>query len=141
MAGGVAVKRPVSKLIVHHSATPRSATFEQLERGHRERGFEGIGYHLVILGDGSVRRGRDFEAIGAHALGANEDSLGICVVGDNTRPEHAWTEEQCRALRAVVATLCAALGRAIPVHPHSGQGYTRTACPGLSAAQLEKVLT
>lgn len=134
------MKRLVSKIIVHHSATPRSASYEQLERGHIARGFEGIGYHLLVMGDGTLRQGRELERIGAHALGANEDSIGICVVGDNTRPEHAWTPAQCQTLRTVLQTLQDALGGTISVHPHQGQGYTATACPGLSEPELARLL-
>jgi N-acetylmuramoyl-L-alanine amidase len=51
-----------------------------LQRGiYSERGL--TGYHYVIRRNGIVELGRDLQAIGAHALGYNARSVGICLVG------------------------------------------------------------
>ena len=38
----------VNKLVVHHSASAKSTTKSDIEGWHTERGFNEIGYHMVI---------------------------------------------------------------------------------------------
>jgi hypothetical protein len=87
-----------------------------IDSWHAERGFQRtaptaktfnpdlphIGYHFVITTDGAVFTGRAPEEIGAHALHANANSLGICMVGTD-----AFTPKQWTALRSLVTRLCA----------------------------------
>lgn len=40
-----------------------------------------IGYHYIILPDGTLESGRPEKCKGAHAVGYN-DYLGICLIGD-----------------------------------------------------------
>jgi N-acetylmuramoyl-L-alanine amidase len=73
----------VNKLVVHHSASLRATTTrDMIEEWHLQRGFKSIGYHKVIEADGAIKDGRSEEKMGAHALGANANSLGVCVVGN-----------------------------------------------------------
>ena len=45
--------QPIDRLIVHHSASPRSTTLKDIRRWHvDERGWEDVGYHFVIDGFG-----------------------------------------------------------------------------------------
>jgi len=82
----------VLRLVVHHSATDtgNAACFRVLHRGVNR--WNDIGYHFVIgngsySGDGVVEKGRAVPYQGAHAKGANEDSLGVCLVGNFNRCE------------------------------------------------------
>lgn len=94
------VEKQWTAIVIHHSATEKgnAAIFD---KWHRENnGWEGIGYDFVIgngteSGDGQVevtfRWKRQIP--GAHCGGtpgnwANEDGIGICLVGDlnNTAP-------------------------------------------------------
>jgi N-acetylmuramoyl-L-alanine amidase len=52
-----------------------------IDRWHRERGFNEIGYHFVISDGGAVERGRHISKVGAHAKGRNRHSIGICYAG------------------------------------------------------------
>ncbi len=49
---------------------------------HLERGFNDIGYHYVITPRGDVLPGRSEELPGAHARGVNNESLGVCCIGN-----------------------------------------------------------
>ena len=53
--------RKINKVIIHCSATPegKDYTVADIDRWHRERGFNEIGYHYVVYRDGSVHAGRD----------------------------------------------------------------------------------
>lgn len=76
-------KRRITDIIVHCTATPegQELTMKQLEEQHRKRGFNGIGYHYVVLLDGTIAPGRDIDTIGAHCSGHNAHSIGVSYVG------------------------------------------------------------
>jgi N-acetyl-anhydromuramyl-L-alanine amidase AmpD len=75
--------RRVDYLIVHCSATTPDMDVgrAEIERWHRERGFFAVGYHYVVRRDGTVEKGRPEDQPGAHAVGYNEKSIGVCLVG------------------------------------------------------------
>lgn len=56
-----------------------------------------IGYHVVILLDGSVQRGRPWIETGAHVKGHNRTSVGICMIGTDK-----FRTAQFRALAAEI---------------------------------------
>lgn len=70
------------KVVIHCSDSPqgRGDNAETIHRWHKERGFDGIGYHYVILEDGTIENGRPNFWSGAHARGHN-DAIGICLMG------------------------------------------------------------
>ena len=117
----------IEYLILHCSDSLFGSAAE-IRRWHIARGWSDIGYHLVILNglilpdtkhqkqlylpfmDGAVEIGRRFDGdpfisqseVGAHALGLNSTSLGICLIGIDT-----FTAAQfvtlARAIRALEA--------------------------------------
>lgn len=96
--------RRINKFIIHCSATPegRNFTVKDIDKWHRDRGFSKIGYHYVIYLDGSIHKGRDESKIGAHCLGLNARSIGICYIGglteDGKTPKDTRTEAQKESL-------------------------------------------
>lgn len=93
------------RVILHCAATPdykRTSEkfdrfgFKDIDTWHRERGFNGCGYHRIIRRTGEIEKGRPIGLQGAHTSGENEDSIGICLIG--TR----WpTEEQVESLKTL----------------------------------------
>ncbi len=73
------------KAIIHCSDSPqgRGDNAETIHNWHLERGWDGIGYHFVILEDGTVEAGRPPYWKGSHARGHN-DALGICLIGEDS---------------------------------------------------------
>ena len=125
-AGGRAIRR----LVVHHTAGPKSSTVEQIRRMHvKERKFRDIGYHAVIPGNGTIQSGRPERMMGAHAQGANADSLGVALSGnfENEHPNAA----QIDSLVLLLATWCRNYDVSPDhIHGHRDVGTTATACPG-----------
>ncbi len=127
--------RKISKIIIHCSATPegRDYTVGQIDGWHRQRGFRCIGYHFVIYRDGSVHPGRPVGQIGAHTLGHNAGSIGICYIGgcaaDGRTPKDTRTAAQRRALAGLVGELKAAYPAAT-VHGHNE--FAAKACPSFN---------
>lgn len=109
-------------LIIHHAASNNS--FEEVQEyhiiGRKLRGlqpFNNIGYHFYILKDGTVRQGRPQHRNGAHAIGYNAKSLGVCLQGnyskENTPPE-AQKQALRRLLKALRSTYAIPLSNIIP---------------------------
>lgn len=123
--------RTINEIIIHCTATPagRAVTVADIRRWHRARGFADIGYHYVIALDGAVHAGRPLSVAGAHCLGHNAHSIGVCYVGgldDEGHPADTRTEQQQRALRELVRELRQRYPAAT-VHGHNE--FARKACP------------
>lgn len=129
----------VEKIIIHCSATPegRDVTAAEIDRWHRARGFRRIGYHYVVRLDGTVEKGRPEDEIGAHCLGENARSLGVCYIGginrDTLKPKDTRTAAQRIALRKLVRELQARHPGAT-VHGH--YEFAAKACPCFKIKQL-----
>lgn len=83
---------------------------QEIDLWHRQRGWNGVGYHFIIRRNGSLEGGRNLEEAGAHCRGHNKDSIGICLVGgiqDGTKnkPVNNYTDEQWEALKKLVLEL------------------------------------
>lgn len=75
-----------TRITIHHSASP-DVSAGQIRRWHLARGWDDIGYHLVIRSNGSVEFGRALTIMGAHVLHENQGNIGICLTGNfNVRP-------------------------------------------------------
>ena len=75
--------RQINLIVIHCSATRAGSelTPKQLDAMHRQRGFNGTGYHYYIRRSGEICAGRPMEIAGAHAKGYNAKSVGICYEG------------------------------------------------------------
>lgn len=104
--------RKINYIIIHCSATPENRPFScaDLEAAHLSRGFLGIGYHYYIRRDGTVYNTRSLARPGAHAIGYNANSIGICYEGGlsaiDGKPADTRTPEQRRSLCLLVHQLC-----------------------------------
>ena len=103
--------RYINLIVIHCTATKNGVpvSVEQVRSWHRERGFKDIGYHYLIDVDGTIRRGRKEAQVGAHALGYNSNSIGVCMVGgvggkDKLNPG-VYSDAQMHSLHALVADL------------------------------------
>lgn len=99
------------KIFLHCAATPEGKDFtvKDIDTWHKQRGFNGIGYHYVIYRDGSVNKGRDITKIPAAQSGYNTNSIAICYIGgvakDGVTPKDTRTAEQRFALFKLVMEL------------------------------------
>lgn len=98
----------VKGIVVHHSVSGEKTTLEDLHTWHvKDRGFNAIGYHVVIFRDGTTVQTRPFDKCGAHCevpsgfgpVGPNgltkswnHYGLGVCFIGD-FRKDTVTTEQ------------------------------------------------
>lgn len=74
--------RNVNKVFLHCSASDSTQYgLEEIRKDHIQRGFTDIGYHFVILRDGTICKGRNLELIPASQKRHNLNSISICVCG------------------------------------------------------------
>lgn len=96
--------RTIKEIIIHCADTPegRDDKAADIDRWHKQRGFDRIGYHYVIDLDGTIEYGREQDCIGAHCQGHNTNSIGICYIGgadrDTLKPKDTRTDEQKASL-------------------------------------------
>ena len=123
--------RAIDEIIVHCTATPegRDISVEDITRWHIDRGFTTIGYHYVVLLDGTIERGRPEEQVGAHCKGHNSQSIGIAYVGGcdkAMRPKDTRTASQCASLARLLKELKTKYPTAT-IHGHNE--FANKACP------------
>ena len=87
-------------IVIHCADTPAKMDVgaTEIRKWHKERGWKDIGYHFVIRRNGEIEKGRHHAQVGAHVLGFNNTSLGICMVGR----EQNYSEAQWRSLAYLV---------------------------------------
>ena len=135
--------RNIDKIIIHCSATPEGKNFtvKQIDACHRQRGFNGIGYHFVIYLDGSVHVGRALAKAGAHCKGHNAHSVGVCYIGgvasDGKTPKDTRTDAQKASLVKLITELRQQFPNA-SVHGH--REFANKACPCFDARKEYKDL-
>lgn len=135
-------ERHWTAVVIHHSATA-SGNADIFDRWHREGNhWDGVGYDFVI-GNGSDSADGEIEVTfrwtqqraGAHCGGtpdnwANEEAVGICLVGDFS--QEGPTPAQMQALTKLVRFLQHRYD--IPISRVYGHGQTPgarvTECPG-----------
>lgn len=130
----------VEYLVIHHSASDKHVCCDDIRKWHLERGWDDIGYHWLVNQHGEINQGRPEEIPGAHALGLNFRSLGICCIGHYEL--ESPSENMIKALIEVLTSLCikykldseCIIGHAdvIKLSPQA----TQTKCPGEALAGL-----
>lgn len=127
--------RKITEIIVHCTATlaGRDLHVADIDRYHRNRGFECIGYHYLITIDGHIEQGRLSEFHGAHCLGHNDRSISVAYVGgiDTAgNPADTRTVEQSIALKQLLSDL---LVRYPDAEIHGHREFAAKACPCFDA--------
>lgn len=136
-AWSVPLRRKWQYLVVHHSASA-AGNAAAIDRWHKDRGFDGLGYDFVIGNgtgstDGTIEVGYRWkqQLVGAHAKTAsnfmNEHGIGVCLVCDFTRTRP--TAAQLRSLDRLCTFLAQYCG--IPAENLRMHGEVKsTECPG-----------
>jgi len=85
-----------SKIITHHAVSSTAHTAQDVDAWHKLRwlGFVSkyfknakgepyhVGYHYVIEWDGKLVQTRELFEEGAHCIGMNNSSIGVCFMGN-----------------------------------------------------------
>eukprot|EP00745_Piridium_sociabile_P003315 TRINITY_DN119762_c0_g1_i1.p2 TRINITY_DN119762_c0_g1~~TRINITY_DN119762_c0_g1_i1.p2 ORF type:complete len:174 (-),score=24.67 TRINITY_DN119762_c0_g1_i1:225-746(-) len=136
------MKGPAKYVFVHHSAGPfatdKDSCIKQVQGFQNthmdERKWDDIGYSFVVGEDGNVYEARGWTAVGAHTLGYNNVSIGICVIGNfNTRKPNSAAVSTVQSLIQTGVTD----GHVCPQYTLKGhRDVGVTECPGQSLYNL-----
>jgi N-acetylmuramoyl-L-alanine amidase len=108
--------RKIDTIVIHCSAT-EFGNRHLFARWHKKLGWDDVGYHFIITNsyptkrswyekkpdfksDGKIEKGRPADIAGAHVRLHNENTIGICLVGDRT-----FTSKQFLSLKKIIASL------------------------------------
>lgn len=122
--GKLSIRSKTERIILHH-AESSSCTVEDIDNWHKKNGWTCIGYHFFVKKDGTIYRGRQENSVGAHAGGANSNSIGICFEGRYETEQ--MPDAQVEAGKELVAYLKNKYGIS-KVQKHSD--VCSTSCPG-----------
>lgn len=120
-------------IIIHHSGTDQGDATTFRKYHIEKRKFVDIGYNYVINNgtykpDGLIEKGRDEHIQGAHCIGYNNKSIGICLVGNFNN--YTPTTKQMESL----LLLCKNIMERYNIPPEKVLGHNetgnRTDCPG-----------
>lgn len=127
--------RAIKEIIVHCTATQPNIDVgvREITQWHvKDHGWSGCGYHYVIRKNGFIEKGREVWRQGAHCVGHNRHSIGVCYVGGLDgfmRPCDTRTDAQKRALRKLLSELVEKYHCEI----HGHREYSSKACPCFDA--------
>lgn len=129
-----------NKIIVHHTAAVEpTPQFDAINEWHKAREFPlsrlgwYVGYHIVIEKDGTPVIARELSEEGAHTVGENFSSIGICLVGnfDVEMP----TPEQVETLAIYLHAYCIAYNiKENQIFPH--RKYANKDCYGTNLPDI-----
>ncbi len=129
-------RKSTSYIVIHCSATGENQDIGKKEITHihvKEKGYKNIGYHFVIRRNGEIETGRDIEEVGAHVLGFNSCSVGICLVGgvdanDIKKAVNNFTISQFNSLHSLLKSLKKIYPKA-KIQGHRDFPGVKKACP------------
>lgn len=132
--------RNITEIILHCSATKEGKDYDVTDiiRWHKAQGWNTVGYHYVIKLDGTVQIGRPVEMAGAHTLGHNENSIGICYIGGldaDGNPKDTRTNRQKFALGVLLGQLHYKFPQA-RICGHNE--FSKKACPCFDVSEYRK---
>ena len=74
--------KEIEGVVLHNSGVTVLQSVETIHNYHKNKGWAGIGYQYYVRKDGRIYRGRTESMEGAHCVGVNGISIGICAEGN-----------------------------------------------------------
>lgn len=118
--------------IVLHHAEASTCSVQDVHSWHLNNGWSGIGYHYFVTKAGLVYTGRPVDAVGAHAIGYNSNSIGICAEGAFNKETMPQVQKQA------IIDLCKYLINTYGIKKVLGhREVNATECPGTNYPLVE----
>jgi N-acetylmuramoyl-L-alanine amidase len=138
--------KDINEIIIHCSDSD-FGDVDLIDQWHKERGWDGVGYHYVITNgiiahgneydpkmDGEIQKGRELAVMGAHCRGHNYNSIGICLIG-----RHHFTGRQLLESLPNLLLMLGDLGlEAQDIHGHCE--FSKKTCPNIDPVLLRMLV-
>lgn len=96
--------REIKYIVIHCTATERTAEVESIKRYWKERlGWKSPGYHFIIDKDGNVTQLQHLDKLANGVKGYNKESIHVSWIGGKHRDDR--THQQHQALRKIIKEL------------------------------------
>lgn len=145
--------REINKIVIHCSDSTWGSR-DDIDKWHKERGWDMIGYHYVICNgrdkvtvngktkvlydrheDGLIETGRKLSVKGAHVKGHNANSIGICLIG-----KQHFSMKQLHSLSKLVNRLMEKFNLSLPdIYGHFELDSGKT-CPNINNSDLIDII-
>lgn len=131
--------RKIDQIVIHCSVTPKGKFFDvdDIREWHvKGNGWTDVGYHYIVLLDGTIQLGRPIEVPGAHVSGYNHNSIGVCYIGGGSKGnwEDTRTVPQFSSLYYLLKTLKLIFKQAAIVGHRDFEGVKKL-CPCFNAME------
>lgn len=129
--------RAIKYIVIHCSSTKEGKEFniDDIRKWHVQvNGWRDVGYHYVIGLHGECWSGRKEDEIGAHVVGYNRNSIGVCYIGgidENGKPKDTRTQKQKHTMYFLLKELKSRYPNAIILGHHDL--FNGKACPCFDA--------
>lgn len=124
-SGTLSERSNTNYIIIHHRAG--NGDVKSIHSQHLKNGWTGIGYHFYIRKDGSIYEGRPINTVGAHTVGKNAVSVGICFEGNYESKDKEIPQPQLKSAQKLISYL-KGIYKTAQVKRHCD--FQATACPG-----------
>jgi len=139
-------KRKINKIAVHCSFSPQNRDDDAyiIDNWHRQRWGDssGIGYHYIVLENGTIQKGRWVDAIGAHVKNYNKNTIGICRIGGMNKDSKAVfdaTKEQIKSIKKLTKLLIDLYDLQVnDILGHNEFPYINKLCPLMDMNKIRK---
>jgi len=132
-----------TEIILHCTATPTPHDFsaDEIRNMHLMKGWKEMGYHYLILRDGTICEGRPENLVGAHCLKHNFKSIGIAYVGGMDEYGMVPMDTRTVAQRDALVRLLRCLHAEYPKARLYGHcDFANKACPSFDAHEYDYLM-
>jgi N-acetylmuramoyl-L-alanine amidase len=135
-------------VILHCSATPDYSAdnelfdffgADEINDWHKQRGFDKIGYHIVVRRSGAIEYGRALVPPkvekGAHCKPTNSYSIGICYIGTKI-PTTAQIKSLKKLYKVIFDRYNISINRWF-----AHRDFAKTECPGFEMSVIRDLIS
>ena len=132
--------KEVLYIVLHCTSTRLSQrwTVEDIDRLHKAKGWQQIGYHWYVDQEGNIHEGRKEQYAGAHVRHYNQHAIGVCYEG-GIDEKGRYADTRTPAQKASLWFLLKDLKESYPkakIVGHRDFPNVRKACPCFDAQEV-----
>lgn len=133
------IKVAIKRVVVHHSAMTRIINqAKMIDKYHRSKGWNGMGYNFLIEKNGDIKQSRLIYEELAQAKGYNFDSVAICFAGSFDLETENLSRQQVESFRVLNKWIKEIVGKKKLVKHSELDPERKPLCPSIDFKELEK---